>query len=350
MAQPTMQQVAERAGVSTALVSLVMRDAPNVSDHRRKRVLEAADELGYRPNVLARNLASRRTETIGIVLNDLHNPFFAEIADGLQAEADSRDYRLLFGNGKHSRAGEAEAVETFLQFRVDGIVLVGSLDVDTMEKAARSTAVVVVGRRAPSSLLDTVNTDDAIGARLVVEHLVALGHERIAHLDGGSGAGAAERSDGYVTAMRDHGLAQHVRIVHGDFTERGGHAGAAELLRDDEPPTAIFAGNDLSAVGALDYAMAAGLAVPHDISVVGYDNTALAAMNHLSLTTINQPTEDLGRAAINLLLERVNDARTSPVQFVRAPTLVKRNSSGPPRTGAVTARLHGRPGSRRGER
>lgn len=328
-----MQQVAAKAGVSTALVSLVMRDAPNVSDHRRKLVRDAADELGYRPNVLARNLASRRTNTLGIVLNDLHNPFFAEVADGMQAEADGRGFRLLFGNGKHSKAGEAEAVETFLQFRVDGIVLAGSLDVAMMEKAARSTAVVVVGRTTPSKLLDTVNTDDASGARLLVDHLVELGHERIAHLDGGSGAGAAERSAGYVATMHDHGLEQHIQIVHGDYTEGGGHAGAAELIGYDVPPTAIFASNDLSAVGALDYTMAAGLSVPDDISIVGYDNTALAAMNHLSLTTVNQPTEDLGRAAIDLVLERINDDRTKSAHVVRAPTLVRRRSSGPPATG-----------------
>jgi hypothetical protein len=118
-----MQQVAELAGVSTALVSLVMRDAPNVSDYRRQLVLAAADELGYRPNVLARNLASRRTQTIGVVLNDLHNPFFAEIADGLQAAADNNGYRLLIGNASHSQLGEERSVETFLQFRTDGLVI-----------------------------------------------------------------------------------------------------------------------------------------------------------------------------------------------------------------------------------
>ena len=127
MAQPTMQQVAELAGVSTALVSLVMRDAPNVSDYRRQLVLAAADELGYRPNVLARNLASRRTQTIGIVLNDLHNPFFAEIVDGAQAAADDNGYRLLIGNGSHSQLGEERSVETFLQFRADGLVIAGSM-------------------------------------------------------------------------------------------------------------------------------------------------------------------------------------------------------------------------------
>jgi DNA-binding LacI/PurR family transcriptional regulator len=329
MSQPTMQQVAQKAGVSTALVSLVMRGASNVSDHRRKLVLEAADELGYRPNVLARNLASRRTQTIGVVLNDLHNPFFAEVADGIQSAADAADYRLLYGNGKHSIDGEAEAVETFLQFRVDGVILAGSLDVATMERAARSAAVVVVGRTEQSESVDTVNTDDHAGAALAVDHLVQLGHQRIAHLDGGGGAGAAERSAGYVDSMYRHGLEKFVQIAAGNYDESGGQEGAAELLASKLTPTAIFASNDLSAIGALDHIVSTGLSVPNDISVMGFDNTALSALSYVSLTTVNQPSDDLGHAAIDLLLQRL-EGRTTSTQYVGAPTLVVRTSTAPP--------------------
>jgi DNA-binding LacI/PurR family transcriptional regulator len=329
MSQPTMQHVAEKAGVSTALVSLVMRGAANVSDYRRQLVLDAADELGYRPNVLARNLASRRSKTIGVVLNDLHNPFFAEVADGIQSAADVAEYRLLYGNGKHSIAGEAEAVETFLQFRVDGVILAGSLDVATMEKAARSAAVVVVGRTEKSESVDTVSTDGQAGAALAVDHLIELGHHRIAHLDGGAGAGAAERSAGYVESMHRHGLSQHVQIVTGDYDESGGQGGAAELLAAPARPTAIFASNDLSAIGALDHIVSTGLRVPDDISVIGFDNTALSSLSHVSLTTINQPSDDLGQAAIDLILDRL-DGRTASTQYVGTPTLVVRTSTAPP--------------------
>lgn len=328
MAHPTMQQVAERAGVSTALVSLVMRDAPNVSDHRRARVRRAADELGYRPNVLARNLASRRTRTIGVVLNDLHNPFFAEIVDGLEHAASERGYGVLIGNGRRSRAGELESVETFLQFRVDGLVMAGAtIAVSAMEATASSAALVVVGRTTRSSHFDTVNTDDVLGARLAVDHLVTLGHRRIAHIDGGRGAGSGARRKGYRAAMNDHGLGEHTLIITGDFSERGGSAGATQLLARGPRPTAIFAANDLSAVGALDAAEEAGLRIPDDISIVGYDNTALAAMHHMSLSTINQPREDLGRLAMDLLLQRLDDGRTAAVHHVVAPSLVERASS-----------------------
>ena len=335
MAQPTMQQVAERAGVSLALVSLVMRDAPNVSAYRRQLVLDAAAELGYRPNVLARNLASRRTNTVGIVLNDLHNPFFAEIVDGIQAASDEAGYRVLIGNGKRSRRGEAETIETFLQFRVDGIITAGAtMQMSAIEAAAASTALVLVGRTSRSRVIDSVNTDDAVGARLAVDHLVSLGHRRIAHIDGGTGAGSEARRRGYSAAMTDHGLAAEIVIAGGDFSEAGGYHAASELLEQPRRPTAIFAANDLSAAGVLDRVEDAGIVVPDEMSIVGYDNTALAAMQHISLTTINQPRDDLGRLAMKFLLERFAEKRTDSVHHVIAPTLVMRRTSSELRPGA----------------
>lgn len=331
MSQPTMQQVAERAGVSTALVSLVMRGAPNVSDKRRALVVQAADELGYRPNVLARNLASRRTRTLGIVVNDLHNPFFAEIVDGIQTTAAANGYRILIGNGQHSPAGEADAIETCLQFRVDGLILAGPVVTEVeMERVAKSAAVVAIGRAAVSPDIDTVNCDDAVGARLVVEHLADLGHRRISHIDGGSGAGAAGRVQGYEATMRELGLDAYINVATGDFSESGGYNGADELLGLDPRPTAIFAANDLSAAGALDRVEVAGLDVPSEMSIVGFDNTGLAAMHHLSLTTINQPRGEFGRIATELIMERLDDGRSTAVHHVVAPTLVVRRTSGPP--------------------
>ena len=330
MAQPTMQQVAEAAGVSTALVSLVMRGAPNVSDMRRALVLKAAEELGYRPNVLARNLASRRTRTLGVVVNDLHNPFFAEIIDGIQAAAEANGYRILIGNGQHSRRGESDAIETFLQLRVDGLILAGAVVTeDEMERAAKSAAVVAIGRTAASREIDTVNCDESVGTRLVIDHLVGLGHRRISHIDGGSGAGAANRRLGYEESMREFGLGEFINTVRGDFSESGGYNAADELLTLHQRPTAIFAANDLSAAGALDRVEDAGLEVPSDVAIVGYDNTGLAAMHHLSLTTINQPRGVFGRIATELILERIDDGRTTAVHHVVAPTLVVRKTSGP---------------------
>lgn len=328
--QPTMDDVASRAGVSRALVSLVMRDSPKVSEGSRAAVLAAADELGYRPNLMARNLASRRTMTIGVVLNDLHNPFFAEIHDGIQEGADDFGYRTVINTGRRSLEYEQAAVDTFLQFRTDGIIMVGArLESERLDELATETQLVVVGRATDAGRYDTVNTDDELGARLVVDHLVQLGHERIAHIDGGEGAGAKERRTGYVAAMRSHGLEDHIAVARGAFTERAGDEGARELLQLATPPTAIFAANDLMATGVLDRLQQEGLDVPGEVSLVGYDNTALAALGHMGLSTVNQPTETLGRLAVQCLIERLDHQRDAAVHHVLAPSLVPRTTSGP---------------------
>ena len=207
MAKPTMDDVARRAGVSRALVSLVMRNSDKVSDRSRRAVLDAAAELGYRPNLSARHLASKQTRTLGLVINDLHNPYFAGVVDGVKAGADARGYRLLLNSAFLDDADEKSALETFVDFNVDGVILTGArVGETTIEDVARAIPVVVASRPMRSQLVDTINNDDGLGARLVVEHLVALGHRQIAHVDGGSGAGAEQRRLGYRTAMEGFGL------------------------------------------------------------------------------------------------------------------------------------------------
>lgn len=309
-----------------------MRNSPRVSEASRALVQEAATKMGYRPNLMARNLASRRTMTIGVLLNDLHNPWFAEIADGIFTAADAAEYRIILGSGRRSAVHENQVLESFLANGLDGIVVAGCrLAPKRIEEVGKEVPLVSVGRAMSSDLVSTVNSDDRLGARLAVDHLVGLGHRHIVHIDGGRGAGAAPRRSGYLAAMKEFGIDQYARVIPADFTEQAG-ASAVRTMLDGQMPTAIFTSNDLLAVGALDRLEQAGLDVPGDVSIVGYDNTSLAALHHISLTTVDQPREQMGRVAFTALLAAMtsrDSGATAPnaEHFVMSPKLIERRTT-----------------------
>lgn len=326
--RPTIVDVAERAGVSKSLVSLVMRNSPSVSDEKRERVLRAAHELSYRPNAMARSLVRQRTYVIGVVISDFNNPFFTEVADGIEKAAISVDYRALFNSGDRDPVREAQALDTMLQLRTDGVVMTGpGIDEELIRKAARETPLVVATRDSRSRLFDSVVADDIAGARLAVEHLVSLGHRRISHLTGGDGAGAGNRRAGYEAVMREHGL--RPSLVAGDYTEQTALAAAAALLDGKTTPTAIFAPNDFAAIGLLQALDDRGLRVPQDVSVVGYDDTWLAGLARIGLTTVHQDPRGIGAAAVSLLVERLDGERTTARHVVLRPELTVRSTTGP---------------------
>ncbi|MDR9451950.1 MAG: substrate-binding domain-containing protein, partial [Acidimicrobiia bacterium] len=241
-------------------------------------------------------------------------------------------YRALFNSGKRIPEREAAALETLLQLQIDGLILAGTLlDSKIISNAGRSVPVVLITRTTRSPLVDSVSGNDRAGARLAVDHLVSLGHRRIAHIDGGGGAGARSRRAGYVAAVKQHGL--EPMLVTGSYTEEGGAEGVQRLLETRQSPTAIFAANDLAALGVLQALSQADRAVPEDVSLIGYDNAWLAGLQHISLTTIDQPRHQLGTTAVDLLIERLDGGRGEARHLVLSPSLVVRSTTGPPARG-----------------
>lgn len=333
MARPTMDDVAAMAGVSRALVSLVMNGSPKVSRERREAVERAAAELAYSPHVMARALASRTSTVLGVMVSDLRNTFFAEVVEGMDAAARAAGFQLIINTGGRSPARERDAVRGMLAFRPAGLALLSPVVPGrVIGDAAAHCPVVLVSRTARSSSVDTVNDDGEAGTRLAVDHLVRLGHRDIVHLDGGTGSLAGPRRRGYVAAMRAHGL--EPTVVPSEYTDVAGAKAVARLLAERPPPTAMVAANDFSAVGAISALEDAGLRVPDDVSVVGYDNTSLAALRHVSLTTVDQPRSEIGRLAAEALLERIRGERADPVRHLLHPKLVVRATTAPPGAGA----------------
>ncbi|MBF6466679.1 LacI family DNA-binding transcriptional regulator [Nocardia beijingensis] len=333
MARPTMEDVAARAGVSRALVSLVMRNSPKVSEHRRRAVLDAAKDLGYQPHILARSLASRTSSLVGVMVSDLRNAFFADVVEGMDAAAQTRGLELILNTGRRTAARERAALESLLSFRPGGVILLSPvLPAAAIREAAQQAPLVLVSRTSTVAEVDTVNDDGEIGVGLAVDHLVCLGHRRIVHLDGGGAFTSAPRRKGYRAAMQRHGL--EPMVVPSEHTDAAGLAAVRKLLNlfsRDNFPTALVCGNDFNAVGAMSALEEAGLRVPEDVSVVGYDNTSLAALRHVALTTIDQPRIQMGRLAIEALAERLHDGRTAPARRRVEPSLVVRSTTTAPR-------------------
>lgn len=347
--RPTLADVAARAGVSTALVSIVMREAPGASAATRERVLAVADELGYRPDIRARLLRRSRSRLLGVVFGVQH-AFHGDLVGGLYTAADRVGYELALSAVTPGR-DEQRAVGSLLQDRCEALVLLGpQAPTGYLAGLAARLPVVVVARAVRHRAVDVVRTDDAAGLEQAVDHLVALGHRRIAHIDGGRAPGAAERRRGYTEALHRHDLGRSALILPGGLTEDDGAAAARALLGlTDDPryPTALTVFNDRCATGVLDVLRGAGVAVPARIdrhrasarsadraqramSVVGFDDSRLARLSHVDLTTIAQDAPTMTELAVARAVARLDgDVRGEREQVV-PPRLVVRGTSGPP--------------------
>ncbi len=332
----TIVDVARHAGVSTTAVSKVMRNAYGASPEMQVKVRAAIEELGYRPSAAARGLRGQ-TYTIGVMLPEMRNPFFADILDGITEHLGGTDYQVLMAASCNDEPGEVRITEAMMDRSMDGVILIAPISSRRhLQKVARTIPTVVIGRHGNSPDYDTVTDDDFAGAGLVVDHLVALGHRRIAHIEHAEKDPVrlkempnAQRADGYRYAMQVHGLGDYVDIASTTYTQQGGYLGAQQLLGRPERPTAIFAGADIVAMGVLDALTEAGLSAPEDISVAGYDDTMFAAFGPISLTTVDQAGHQMGVNAVRLLLDRIASRGRPTAQIKLSPTLVTRRTTAP---------------------
>ncbi len=325
----TLADVAARAGVSVALVSIVMRDAPGASAATRERVRRAAEELGYRPDSRARLLRSARSRLIGVVFGVQHT-FHGDLVSGLYTAADAADYELALSAVTPGR-DERRAVASLLQDRCEALILLGPhAPTSYLAELAVRMPLVVVARAVRHRAVDIIRTDDAGGLGQAVDHLVALGHTRIAHIDGGRAPGAAERRRGYRQALQRHGLADSALILPGGLTEDDGATAARALLDTRPPPTAVTVFNDRSATGVLDVLRSADIDVPGDMSVIGFDDSRLSRLSHIALTTVAQDTEQLTSLAIARAASRLDGSAITERELVVPPHLVIRSTTAPP--------------------
>ncbi|KRE71479.1 LacI family DNA-binding transcriptional regulator [Arthrobacter sp. Soil762] len=308
--RPTIKDVAERAGVSKSLVSLVLRDSPRVSAERRQRVLEVMEEMGYELNMAARSLATRSNGTIGVLVSDLHNPWAFDVVDAARPVLEEAGHTVLFSavTASASAGGvDLSILQAFRDLRVAGLLVIGSVPDKAPFSRVVSGGSVVFAGGGPDYIdtADVVRSDDAYGISMVVDHLVAQGHERIAHLGGLGGSVGAARVSGYTEAMESHGLGRNIHIVEADFSQESGYVAAQRALGASGRmrPTALACINDLAALGAMTAADERGV----QVAITGYDNISLGAMPRLGLTTVDPDSSGIGVAGAKTLLQRIGD-------------------------------------------
>jgi LacI family transcriptional regulator len=309
----TLDDIARKAGVSPSTVSRVLNGSKRVADDKRALVLAAIEEYGYRPNLVARGLVRGRSMTIGVLMQDISSPFFARMVSGIEQGLLHAEYRPMFAS-THWRAegqeNEAKSLQLLLERRVDGvIVLASSIPDDELLSVAAQLPLVVVARSVPGLEEQCLSIDNQEGARRATRYLIGLGHTRIAHLTGPLGhPDAVARLAGYRLALGEAGISENPGlIVEGNFIEESGLSAFEQLLARGEHFSAIFAANDQMAYGAMLGLFNHGYRIPADVSLVGFDDQFLSAYTLPPLTTVRQPSIEMGRAAAEGILRLLSN-------------------------------------------
>lgn len=330
----TIKQIAQHAGVSVATVSHVINNTRYVSDEVRARVEASIREFNYVPNAVARSLRCSDTKTLGMMIPNSSNPFFAEVVRGVEDECFRHGYSLILCNSDDNRDKQSIYLRALMSKRIDGLGMISSGHDEDLQALLSSTSLplVIVDREIDNISADLVELNHQQGCYLAVKHLVELGHKRIAYLSGPADLTVSQqRLRGVQQALSEAGLVlQADHLVTTDLTSHAGFTCTQQLMQLPTPPTALFAGNDLVALGAICAIHEAGKTVPGDFSVIGFDDIALASYMSPRLTTVHQPTQRIGQLTAQLLIERITGTRQAIRHEILTPELRIRHTTAKP--------------------
>jgi len=329
----TTKDVARKAGVSQATVSRVLKNHHYVNEETRQKVLKAIEELGYQPNIIARSMALQKTHALGLMVSDLTNPFYSELAKSIINRAKELGYNVIIYN-KDTEDVQATYLDFLQQRRVDGIIFTSvELKDSKVEKLVKAGfPCVFCNRRLKLKTSSFICSDNKKGAKIAVKHLINLGHKHIGYISGPNNYSTAlERLEGYIETVREHGLhVDNQLIKQGYFNNDYAYSATRELISIPNPPTAIFVSNDLMALAAMEAVLDAGLRVPEDIALVGYDDIKISGHKLIQLTTVAQHMETMGRLAVDELVQMLSrdGGRQKPVHKFLEPELIIRETCG----------------------
>lgn len=329
--KPTIYDIAKLAGVSTATVSKVFNNRGSISDKTKRKILDISAQLNYQPSVVASALAGKHTYTLGLLIPDVVNPFFAEMTRNIEDRAQELGFNLVICNTDNDENKEFNYIQLLRQKRVDGIILATGVRNDKLLKELihEQTPIALIAREMSMLAASTVLVDDFAGGYSAASYLVGLGHKRIAIIaENLNLASSRERVRGYRFALEEAGISYDEKLVkESDFSLAGGGQAANELLDGSQPPTAVFACNDLLAIGAIQAAKQRGLSIPAELSIVGFDNTVLAAISDPPLTTVAQPIQAMGQQVVDLITQQINNPKSVKQRIVLLPELMVRGSA-----------------------
>nr|WP_315231249.1 LacI family DNA-binding transcriptional regulator [uncultured Albidiferax sp.] len=331
----SIKDVARHANVSISTVSHVVNRTRFVSDKARQDVEAAIRALGYVPSAVARSLKSNTTRTLGMLIPNCSNPYFAEIVRSVEDHCFASGYTLILCNTDDEPLRQSVYLKVLAEKRVDGLIIISTGEDSDLQDLLQglTTPTVLLDREVTHVHCDLVETANVQGGQMATEHLVALGHRRIACIGGPAELSpSAQRIQGWRNALAAAALDANDLLWHSDFSSQGGFTAMQAILQSPQQPTAVFVCNDLMGIGALSAAHEAGLRIPQDLSIIGFDDIELARFTSPPLTTIVQPKQRIGMLAVDMLLERIQGGRTDTRQVLLQPELIVRASTASPTT------------------